>query len=140
MNKYASQELLPPASEGPRGPADWLHWFTDPLPQRFMLPATGLLILGLDWLLFSKEVATLGLATPVTSVLGFLAGSIGAYHLQRRYGLNTKPVAALKALLAGFFVGIPFPLAGTLAGAWILATSGLASLKGRLLSERLFRK
>ena len=140
MNKYASQELLPPASEGPTGPAGWLEWLTDPLPQRFLLPATGLLMLGLDWLLFSKEVATLGLATPVTAVLGFFAGSIGAYHLQRRYGLNSRPVAALKALLAGFFVGIPFPLAGTIVGAWILATSGLQGVKSRLLKERLFRK
>ena len=140
MNKDASQELLPPASAGPTGPAGWFDWLTDPLPQRFLLPATGLLILGLDWLLFPKEAATLGLATPVTSVLGFLAGCIGAYHLQRRYGLNTRPIAALKALLAGFFVGIPFPLAGTLVGGWVLATSGLAELKSRLLKERRFRK
>jgi hypothetical protein len=49
-------------------------------------------------------------------------------------------MASLKAAIAGFFVGVPFPLAGTLVGGWVLATSGLASLRNRLLKERLFRK
>jgi hypothetical protein len=101
-----------------------------------MLPATGALVMGLDWLLFSKEAATLGLAIPFTSVVGFLAGSIGAYQLQRKYGLDTKPAALLKGLLAGFLVGIPFPLAGTLAGAWIMTTSGIIGLKDRLWRQR----
>jgi hypothetical protein len=140
MNKPATQELLPPVSEGPTGPSGWVHWLLDPLPQRFLLPATGLLMLGLDWLLFPKEAATVGLATPVTAILGFLLGGIGTYHLQRRYGLNARPAAIFKALLAGFFVGVPFPLAGTLVGGWVLATSGLADLKRRLLKERLFRR
>ena len=139
MSKRPEQELLPPASEGPRNEG-WFSWLTDPLPERFLLPATGLLILGLDWLLFPKEAASLLVATPVTAVFGFLAGSFGAYHLQRRYGLNTKPVALLKGLLAGLLVGVPFPLAGTIVGGWILATSGLAELRSRLVSGGLLRR
>jgi hypothetical protein len=139
-NKPASQELLLPASEGPTGATGWLHWLVDPLPQRFLLPATGLLILGLDWLLFPKEAATAGLALPFTAVFGFLAGSIGTYQLQRRHALNTRAVAFFKALLAGLIVGVPFPLAGTMVGAWVLATSGLATVKNRLLNRPLFRK
>ena len=139
-NKFANQELLPPDSDEPTRPSGWLHWLTDPLPQRFLLPATGLLIIGLDWLLFPEEAVSAGLSVPLTSLVGFLAGSIGAYHLQRRYALNTRPIALLKSLLAGVLVGVPFPLAGTLVGGWIVATSGLASLKSRLLKERLFRK
>jgi hypothetical protein len=104
------------------------------------LPATGLLMLGLDWLLFPKEAVSAGLAIPVTSLVGFLLGSFGTYHLQTRYALNTRPAALFKALLAGFFVGVPFPLAGTLVGGWVLATSGLAGLKRRLFKERLFRR
>jgi ABC-type Mn2+/Zn2+ transport system permease subunit len=96
--------------------------------------------MGLDWLFFSNEAATLGLALPFTMTVGFLTGSIGTYHLQRKYALDTRPVAWLKGLVAGILVGIPFPLAGTLAGAWIVANSGLASLKNRLLKERLFRR
>ncbi len=105
-----------------------------------MLPATGLLIMGLDWLFFSEEVASLGFAIPFTSLVGFLAGSLGTYHLQRKYGLDNRPAAWLKSLLAGVLVGIPFPLAGTLAGAWILTTSGLIGLKDRLWKERFSRR
>jgi ABC-type Mn2+/Zn2+ transport system permease subunit len=118
----------------------WLSWFVDPLPQRFMLPATGLLMLGLDWLLFPGEAATGGLATPLTAIVGFAAGSLGTYFLQRRFALNSHPVSLMKAVLAGLFVGVPLPMAGTLVGGWILATSGLANLKNRILKQQLFRK
>jgi hypothetical protein len=137
---FAQQELLPPIGESPSDVAGWINWLVDPLPQRFMLPATGLLMLGLDWFLFSGEAATLGLATPVSAVFGLLAGSIGAYHLQRRFGGDSHRASLMKGLLAGLFVGIPFPLAGSLAGAWVLATSGLAAVKSRVLSRSLFRK
>jgi hypothetical protein len=136
MNTNTTQELLLPVSEGPLGLSGWLDWLTDPLPGRFMLPATGLLIMGLDWLCFSEEAATLGLAIPLTAITGFLAGSIGTYHLQRKYGRDSRPAAWAKSLLAGFLVGIPLPLAGTFVGAWILATSGLVGLKDRLWKER----
>ena len=141
MTKRPKQELLPPESEEERAaPAGWLEWLISPMPERFLLPATGLWILGLDWMLFPKEAATLGLAAPVTAIVGFLAGSIGAYHLQHRYALNTPAAALLKSLLAGFLVGVPFPLAGTLAGGWILATSGLADWKRRLWKQQPSRK
>src|SRR6186997_915044 len=129
MNKQATQELLPPLRSGPDVESGWFDWLTDPLPKRFMLPASGLLIMGLDWLFFSEEAATFGLALPFTVTVGFLTGSLGTYHLQRKYAGDTRPVAALKSMLAGFLVGLPFPLAGTLAGAWIVANSGLASIR-----------
>lgn len=140
MNKKSVQELLPPVDRGPENPVGWFDWLTDPLPKRFMLPASGLLIMGLDWLLFSEEAATFGVAIPLTSLAGFVAGSIGTYLLQTRYGLDSRPAACLKSLLAGILVGIPFPLAGTLAGALILANSGLAGLRWRLLNARFSRR
>jgi hypothetical protein len=139
-DKFANQELLPPISEEPTNLSGWLGWLVDPLPQRFMLPATGLLILGLDWFFFSGEAATAGLATPMTSLVGFLAGSLGTYQLQRKFGLDSRPAALAKALLAGLFVGVPFPMAGTLVGAWVLATSGLATLKNKFIKSHLFRR
>jgi hypothetical protein len=139
-DKFANQELLPPISQEPNSLSGWVSWLFDPLPQRFMLPATGLLMLGLDWFLFSGEAATVGLAAPATAVFGFLAGSIGTYQLQRRFGLDSRPVAIGKALLAGLFVGVPFPMAGSLVGAWVLASSGLATVKQRFLSRHLARK
>ena len=140
MNKQTIQELLPPLRSGPDGESSWFDWLTDPLPKRFMLPATGLLIMGLDWLLFSEEAASFGLLIPFTSLFGFVAGGIGTYLLQTRHGLDSKPAACLKGLLAGILVGIPFPLAGTMAGAAILASSGLAGLRWRLLKSRFTRR
>ena len=140
MKINSNQELLPPLSPEPHTASDWIEWLTAPLPGRFMLPATGLLIMGLDWLCFSEEAATLGLAIPLTSLVGFLAGTIGTYYMQRKYGLDSRPTAGLKSLLAGFLVGIPLPLGGTLLGAWILTTSGVMSLKDRLWNTRFNRR
>jgi hypothetical protein len=137
---FAQQELLPPASEAPNDVSGLLSWLVDPLPQRFMLPATGLLVLGLDWLLFSNEAVTAGLALPFTMFFGSIFGGLSAYVLQRRFGRDTRAAAMLKGALAGLFVGAPFPLAGTAFGAWVLATSGLGGLKRRVLSSGLFRK
>jgi hypothetical protein len=136
MNDNVTQELLPPIRT--TGLSGWLDWLTSPIPKRFMLPASGLVILGLDWLLFSEDAATLGLALPLTSTFGFLAGTLATYHLQRRHAQDRPLAAVLKAILAGVLVAVPFPLAGTLAGAWILANSGLAGLKTRLFKERFF--
>src|SRR5215213_4301381 len=140
MKKQTFQELLPPLRSGPNGQSSWFDWLTNPLPKRFMLPATGLLIMGLDWVLFSEEAASFGLLIPFTSLVGFLAGSIGTFHLQTRHGLDSKPAAALKGLLAGMLVAIPFPLAGTMVGGAILAASGLANLRWRLLKSRFSRQ
>src|SRR6188768_264053 len=114
MNKQAPQELLPPLRSESATASKWFDWLIDPMPKRFMLPATGLLIMGLDWLLFSEEAASFGLLIPFTSLVGFLAGSIGTYLLQTRHGRDSKPAACMKGLLAGILVGIPFPLAGTM--------------------------
>jgi hypothetical protein len=140
MKINSKQELLPPISQEPKSTSDWVEWLTSPLPGRFMLPATGLLVMGLDWLCFSEEAATLGLAIPLTSLVGFLAGALGTYHLQRKYGLDSRPTAWLKSLLAGFLVGIPLPLGGTLLGAWVLTTSGVMTLKDRLWNQRFGRR
>lgn len=134
------QVLLPPVSERPTSAPGLLDWLTDPLPKRFMLPATGLLIMGLDWLLFSEEAATFGVAIPFTSLVGFLAGTLGVFHLQSRYTRDSRPIAWLKGLVAGVLVGAPFPIVGTLAGAWILANSGVLAIKDRLWKERFSRR
>ena len=140
MNTNATQELLPPISKERAKLSDWFSWLTAPLPQQMMLPATGLLIMGLDWLFFSEEAATFGLALPFTILTGFVAGSLGTYHLQRKYAGDSRPVAWLKSIAAGIVVGLPFPVAGTLAGAWIIANSGLASLKTQLWNDRFNKR
>ncbi len=104
---------------------------TDDRPaSRFFHPASGALILGLDWLLFSGSVLSLGLSTPALAVLGFVLGAAGTGILQGRYGEDGRTKVTLKGLLGGLAVGIPFPIAGTAVGGAILALSGLNSLPG----------
>jgi hypothetical protein len=89
------------------------------------------LILGLDWLLFSENAITLGASTLLVVVVGFVGAGLGTAVIQRVYGADSFGVATLKALLAGITVGIPLPVAGTAVGGGILALSGLNSLWSR---------
>lgn len=91
----------------------------------FLHPASGLLILGLDWLFFSGAVVTLGLSTPALALLGFILGALGTGLLQHRYHEDSMGKTLLKGLLAGVAVGIPLPIAGTAVGGGVLALSGL---------------
>jgi len=94
-------------------------------------PGSGVLILGLDWLLFSENAITLGASTLIVAVVGFAGAGLGTALIQRLYGADSVGVAVLKALLAGITVGLPLPVAGTAVGGGILALSGLNSLWGR---------
>jgi len=76
------------------------------------------------------------LATPLLVVAGFIGGALGTHFFQTRYGGDRGASARIKSLLAGIVVGLPFPLAGTFVGGWILFNSGLASLRDRLLRKR----
>lgn len=97
-----------------------------------MLPATGAWILALDWLLFSSNVLSAWLATPVAAVAGFVLGSAGTYLAQRRGANDSALRASLKAVLAGIAVGVPWPIGGTLVGGWVLLTSGLGDARKEL--------
>ena len=112
-----------------------VRWLFNPKRRRFMLPATGLWILVLDWLLFSSNVLSAWLATPAVIVLGFVLGSVGTFLAQRKAANDTSASAALKALLAGIVVGLPWPVGGTLVGGWVLLTSGLADAKKEIMNK-----
>ena len=124
-------ETPPTTSDAPSAPRKTgvLGWLFHPQQKRFLLPATGGLILALDWLLFSSNAISGMLATPLVMILGFVLGSTGTYLIQTRYGGDSRSRAALKALLAGIVVGLPWPLGGTLIGGWVLLTSGLGNAK-----------
>lgn len=100
-------------------------WLINSQPRRLLLPITGLWVLGLDWLLFSSNSVTLGLATPWIVVIGFVVGGAGTFFLQKHFGQDPAWKAALKALVIGALVGAPWPLAGTLIGGWVLLAAGL---------------
>ncbi len=89
------------------------------------IPVSGLLILGLDWLFFSSNALSGGLATPLIVVLGFITGTAGTFILQRWFAEDPWWKAAIKALIAGVVVGAPWPIGGTILGGWVLLSSGL---------------
>lgn len=133
MNQFTSLERPTSRPADDRRPGASWRWLLVQQPGRWLLPATGLWILGLDWLLFTKNALVLGLATPVLVIVGLVAGSAGAYFLQRRYAGDRGLGALAKALVAGAVVGVPLPIAGTIVGGWILLASGLGSMKDRVL-------
>ena len=112
-----------------------VRWLFNPKKRRFILPATGAWILALDWLLFSSNVLSAWLATPVVMILGFVLGSAGAFLAQKNAANDASWIAALKALLAGIVVGIPWPIGGTLVGGWVLLTSGLADARKEIMGK-----
>ena len=109
--------------------ANGFRWLIDPERRRLLLPASGLWILVLDWLLFSSNAITAGLGTPIIIVLGFFLGSVGTYFLQWRFAGDIPWKVLFKAVFAGIVVGAPWPLAGTLIGGWVLFFSGLGNVK-----------
>lgn len=99
-------------------------------PRRsFYHPASGLAILGFDWLFFGLEWQ-LG---PVSLAAGCLAAFALTYavvsRVQTRWCGDDPRRARLKALLGAAAAGVPFPVTGTVVGAFILALSGLGSLR-----------
>jgi hypothetical protein len=132
MNELVTEKPMSVPSPG----ASLWRWLTEPSEVQWLLPATGAWILGLDWLLFTQETVTLGLAVPLAAVVGFVSGAVGTFLFQSRYAGDRGPGLWLKSILAGIVVGIPVPLAGTFVGGWILFNSGLASIRDRMMRKK----
>jgi len=93
--------------------------------RTFYHPASGVVILGLDWLAFGTDLFTGLLAVPEICVLSFLVSFALVLAVQLRWAKDSLPAAIGKSFLGAFLVGLPFPITGTLLGAAILALSGL---------------
>ena len=91
----------------------------------FYHPASGVVILALDWLLFGTDLMTGFLALPLVCVLGFLVSFPLVLAIQMKWTKDEFPAAFGKAFLGAFMVGLPFPITGTILGAAILVLSGL---------------
>ncbi len=135
MTESDDAQLDTKAREPSRRSGGLVRWLFDPRQRRFILPATGLWILVLDWLLFSSNILSAWLATPVVVVIGFVLGGAGTFLVQRRKAKDAPWKASLKALLAGTVVGVPWPIGGTLIGGWVLLTSGLADARKEILGK-----
>jgi hypothetical protein len=125
-------EILPPlpvdtATPGPTGTTVTAAKSKGPFAgaDNFYHPASGVVILGLDWLIFGTDLMTGFLALPVMCVLAFCFSFMLLIAIQRKWAGNSLPTAAWKAALGAFLVAIPLPITGTLLGAAILTLSGL---------------
>lgn len=99
--------------------------------QTFFHPFSGLLILGLDNVLFGADLFSLGLSTPISMGIGFVGATLGVYWLQKQKSGEANRKSLLKALLAGVITGFPASLSGTFVGGLVLAWSGLSWLRRR---------
>ena len=98
-----------------------------PRRKYWLHPTSGLLVLGVDWLLFAPEAATAEAAAILTSPLAFLIVGIGVFWIQRRKNGDSFGAAALKGFLSGLVAAIPTSIGGTILGTLVLAASGLSN-------------
>ena len=124
QNSEVSQYSLPDVTNR------HVNWIIDP-ERGLLLPLTGIWILALDWILFSSNLLTAGLATPFVVAVGFVLGAIGTLFLQIMVAKDSLWKALLKALVAGIVVGVPWPLTGSLIGGWILLAAGIKKPAGK---------
>jgi len=118
MSEHKQPEKIPDAA------AKKVRWLVDP-NRGLLLPLSGIWILALDWILFSSNVVTAGIATPIVIGIGFLLGGGGVLIFERWIAGDGWWKAFAKACAAGIAVGVPWPLAGSLFGGWVLLASGM---------------
>ena len=88
----------------------------------------------IDWLLFSGNIVSGGMATLPAMMLGFALGSVSTALIQRYVAGDSTFKSLAKALVAGLIVGAPTPVAGTALGGVILAVSGLTKSRSRVVA------
>jgi hypothetical protein len=94
-------------------------------------PASGALILAVDWFFFGPEFVTAEAAAVITCPLAFLVTTAGVFWIQRRKQGDSFKSAMLKALLGGVLAGIPTSISGTIFGTAVLVLSGMSSWNQR---------
>lgn len=122
-------DVLPPLPKDAQGNSPPPGESVPPPPfaglRTFYHPASGVVILGLDWLAFGSDVLTGLLAIPLICVLAFITSFPVIFAIQRKWSKDDVVPALGKAFVGAFLVAVPFPITGTMLGAAILALSGL---------------
>jgi hypothetical protein len=93
--------------------------------RTFYHPASGVVILGIDVLVFGPEMLSGFLAIPLMCALAFLATFPLVFLIQWKWAKNNMATSFGKAFLGAFLAGLPFSIAGTMLGAAVIALSGL---------------
>lgn len=96
-----------------------------PTKGHWLHPWTGVVILGLDWLLFGSNLLTGMALTPVVIVVGAISGFAGAFWVERRRAHRSIGRALAAGVLAAIVVGAPLPVGGTIVGGLVIALAGL---------------
>ena len=91
----------------------------------FFHPASGAAVIGVDWLCFGLEWELGPVSVALMSLVAFAATYAVVWRIQTRAGGDDARRAHGKAFLGALAAGVPFPVAGTVVGALILALSGL---------------
>ena len=111
---------------GPEPPVAYSRPF-----RRVLHAASGAAILAIDWLLFSGNIVSGGMATLPAMALGFVLGGLSTGLIQRFAAGDSTLKSLGKGLVAGLVVGAPTPVAGTVLGGVVLAVSGLSTSRVR---------
>jgi hypothetical protein len=133
MNSGAAKEVpvdvLPPVPHDAYSTTPETQSNVPPPPfpglRTFYHPASGVVILGLDWLAFGTDLLSGLLAIPLICVLSFIVTFPVIFAIQSKWAKDTVGPALGKAFVGAFLVALPFPITGTLLGAAILALAGL---------------
>lgn len=94
-------------------------------------PVSGVAILLLDNLFFGLKMMTAGLGMPVTATLAFWTTLLAVWFIQRKLVGEDRRMCFGKALASGIVAGLPFSIAGTLVGGWVLLSAGLSPWQHR---------
>lgn len=89
-------------------------------------PLSGLAILLLDNLFFGIKIMTAGLGMPITATLAFWTTLLAVWLVQRHVARDHRRMSFGKALGAGVIAGLPFSIAGTMIGSWVILSAGLS--------------
>ena len=99
---------------------------TEKQRKLFLHKLSGLWVFLVDNAFFGATFATGGLALPISCILAFFTGGAGVFLIETLVNRDGKGRAFNKALLAGILSGIPFSIAGTIYGGWVMAVAGLS--------------
>ena len=92
---------------------------------------SGALLIVVDNALWGANLVTLGLATPLVSLLAFLFTGTGVFLVQMFMAEDSAGVAISKGFVVGVMAGVPTSIVGTLGGIYILGKAGIRALRGK---------
>jgi hypothetical protein len=69
---------------------------------------------------------TVGLGMPITATLAFWTTLLAVWFIQRHFAREPRRMSFGKALGSGIIAGLPFSIAGTVIGSWVILSAGLS--------------